>query len=328
MRTCKECGAQLVRKGPGPWPTYCSAACRARRGNRKAREDGRYAEQLAKRSARLQAERVANSRPCPYCGDPMANPRRVQCGKAECKRLWTNERGRAWRRKDKAEAGRSYGRTFTFTYECVCETCGRSWKGSKAQARFCSSACSNHARSFLAACEQCGRSWTSKTPNVRWCSRECERASHFSTELLPRRPPPWWTRRISIPARPPRRWYAGQCRRCSTWFVSEQPANSYCSRRCSRADSKDRHRARKKDAFVAPVYRQKVFERDHWVCQLCRRKVNRNATAPHPRAPVIDHVIPLNRGGMHEPANVQCAHFICNSIKSDRGGDEQLALIG
>ena len=76
------------------------------------------------------------------------------------------------------------------------------------------------------------------------------------------------------------------------------------------------------------MYRQKVFERDHWVCQLCRRKVNRTATAPHPKAPVIDHVIPLNKGGTHEPANVQCAHFICNSIKGDRGGGEQLALIG
>ena len=326
MGTCKECGAQLVRKGPGPRPTYCSATCRAKRSYRKAREDGRYAEQLAKQSERLRAERVANARPCPYCGDPMTHPRRVQCGKAECKRLWTNERNRAWQRKYKAETGRSYARTFA--YECVCETCGRSWKASQAQARFCSIACSNHARSFPVACEQCGRSWTSKTSKVRWCSQECEHASHFSTELLPWRPEPWWARRAPVPVRRPRRWYAGRCRRCCTWFVSEQPANSYCSRRCGNADGKDRRRARKKNAFVEPVYRQKVFERDRWVCQLCRRRVNRNATAPHPRAPVIDHVIPLNKGGTHEPANVQCAHFICNSIKSDRGGGEQLALIG
>jgi len=37
--------------------------------------------------------------------------------------------------------------------------------------------------------------------------------------------------------------------------------------------------------------------------------------APHPLSMSIDHIIPLSRGGTHEPDNVQLAHFICNSIK-------------
>lgn len=49
---------------------------------------------------------------------------------------------------------------------------------------------------------------------------------------------------------------------------------------------------------------------------------------PHPRAAVLDHVIPLARGGTHEPANVRTACFLCNSIKGDGGGNEQLMLIG
>lgn len=126
------------------------------------------------------------------------------------------------------------------------------------------------------------------------------------------------------------RWVMGWCRRCAEAFViadNRMPAG-YCSLRCQRRDSKDRRRARKRAAYVAPVSRRKVFERDGWRCGLCGKAVLRTAVAPHPRAPVIDHVIPLARGGTHEPANVQTAHFLCNSIKSDRGGGEQLMLIG
>ncbi|MEU1240059.1 HNH endonuclease [Micromonospora parva] len=86
--------------------------------------------------------------------------------------------------------------------------------------------------------------------------------------------------------------------------------------------SKQRYRARKKDAYVADVSPSRIYERDGWRCQLCRRKVQRDETAPHPLAPVLDHIIPLAagvaKGGVHAPHNVQCAHFLCNSIKRDR----------
>ena len=95
-----------------------------------------------------------------------------------------------------------------------------------------------------------------------------------------------------------------------------------------RAVAKAKRRAVKKSAFVENVYRRKVFERDGWRCQLCRKPVKRDAVVPHPKAPVLDHIIPLAAGGTHEPANVQCAHYLCNSLKGDRGGGEQLLLIG
>lgn len=71
-----------------------------------------------------------------------------------------------------------------------------------------------------------------------------------------------------------------------------------------------------------------VFERDRWTCQLCGKKIKRDAEVPHPLAPTIDHIIPLADDGTHEPANCQAAHFACNSRKRDRGGGEQLALVG
>lgn len=71
------------------------------------------------------------------------------------------------------------------------------------------------------------------------------------------------------------------------------------------------------------VYRSKIFERDGWRCQLCRKPVRRTAVVPHPLAPTLDHIVPLAAGGLHEPANVQTAHFICNSVRG-AGGVAQL----
>ncbi|MFI9244157.1 HNH endonuclease [Streptomyces sp. NPDC053086] len=152
-------------------------------------------------------------------------------------------------------------------------------------------------------CGDCGHRWIDRSPNPS-CARCRERARA-------------------------RRWVAGWCARCGESFVIvDQLAARYCSKRCARSAAKEKRRALQRDAFVAPVQRAKVFERDGWRCRLCGKTVLRTAVVPHPRAPVIDHVIPLARGGTHEPSNVQTAHFLCNSIKSDRGGGEQLMLIG
>jgi len=70
-------------------------------------------------------------------------------------------------------------------------------------------------------------------------------------------------------------------------------------------------------AYVQPVYRSRVFKRDRYECQLCGQPMDMSVTAPQPFAPTIDHIIPIARGGTHEPANVQSAHFICNSRKRD-----------
>jgi len=127
-----------------------------------------------------------------------------------------------------------------------------------------------------------------------------------------------------------KRWYAGRCRCCGEWFIHDQPTTETCSKRCLRKLTKAKYRAAKMAAFVAPVSPRKTFERDKWICQLCRKPVARTAVAPHPLAPVVDHIVPLGggAGGKHEPANVQCAHFLCNSRKGARGGGEQLLLIG
>ena len=70
-----------------------------------------------------------------------------------------------------------------------------------------------------------------------------------------------------------------------------------------------------------------VFQRDKWRCHLCGKKVPRTATAPDPRAPSLDHVVPLALGGTHTRANVALAHLGCNIAKGTRPAGEQLALV-
>lgn len=131
------------------------------------------------------------------------------------------------------------------------------------------------------------------------------------------------------------RFVSAQCAICGEWFIGDRQqhfnrgngASARCSDRCTRRAGKDTRRARKRDAYVADVNRRRVFESDGWRCHICGKRVKRTATAPDPMAPTIDHVIPLARGGTHEPSNCRTAHFGCNSSKSDAGGGEQMLLL-
>lgn len=50
-----------------------------------------------------------------------------------------------------------------------------------------------------------------------------------------------------------------------------------------------------------------VFERDGWICGICGKAVE--------DSPVLDHIIPISRGGTHTRENTQCAHAACNCSK-------------
>lgn len=119
---------------------------------------------------------------------------------------------------------------------------------------------------------------------------------------------------------------AGSCVCCGTYFVSPaahlDKAALYCSPACAKRIGKDRYRARKRSAFVESFGPVEIFERDRWTCKLCGRRVKRSAKPPDPKAPVVDHIVPLaagpENGGVHARWNAQCAHFLCNSTKSAR----------
>jgi 5-methylcytosine-specific restriction endonuclease McrA len=225
----------------------------------------------------------------------MTGARRKQCGRPDCKRAFNADRMRDYQRRYKAEHGhyqtRLYDRGKKRQYAISCQRCGREAVVTKRTARYCSHAC--------------------------W--HQAKHARHTQIELAGK-PIQYAPRPQAVTVLKPlrRRWFGACCPMCSTWFVTDNPRDQNCSPRCGRRAAKDKRRALERNAFVAPVNRTEVYERDQWTCQLCRELVARTEVVPHPQAPTIDHVVPLARGGTHEPANVQLAHFHCNSIKSDR----------
>lgn len=243
---------------------------------------------------------------------------------------------RAYQQAYKAEHG-DYA-TRKYRYDRICEGCGESFTNRESKARFCSKACSNRTRSMSHTCAACGHVWESGRTGGRFCSDECrdmhQRAA-LAQIVLHSAPIPraefLAATRILPPLR--KRWYAGQCLHCGAWFIHDQPQTVTCTTRCARKIGKAKRRAVLLAAFVAPVSRRKIFERDGWRCQLCGKPVKRDAVVPHPLAPTIDHIVPVRPPagapkGTHEPANVHCAHYRCNNLKNNRGGGEQLLLIG
>ncbi|MGW0626438.1 HNH endonuclease [Streptomyces sp. NPDC002758] len=96
-----------------------------------------------------------------------------------------------------------------------------------------------------------------------------------------------------------------------------------------RRDRYHRRRAQKRNTSSGePVILSEIAERDGWRCHLCGDPVDPELSWPDPLSPSLDHVVPLSLGGPHTPENVRLAHLSCNSAKGNRGGEEQLLLVG
>ena len=64
---------------------------------------------------------------------------------------------------------------------------------------------------------------------------------------------------------------------------------------------------------------KKIILKTQNVCGICGQPVDKKLKAPDPMSPVIDHIIPISKGG-HPSAmeNLQLAHWSCNRQKSDK----------
>ncbi|MFE2041664.1 HNH endonuclease [Streptomyces sp. NPDC059477] len=144
----------------------------------------------------------------------------------------------------------------------------------------------------LAVCEACGSSYRQLRRTQRWCSQSC---------AGPNKPGSGPRGGLSPEARERQRLY---------WQAKNR-----------------RRRAAKRGGVSEQYTLAAIAARDRFVCRLCRRRVAMKQVVPHPKAPTIDHVIPVCEGGDDTRANVQLACFRCNSVKGPRGS-QQLALIG
>lgn len=251
-------------------------------------------------------------RTCPRCAEPFT-PRRggkpqLYCS-PEC------------RKNGRPTAKRS----------AICAQCGASFvptPGAKHQ-RFCDVKCkakannTRHRRALLPlrdtapvpqTCPQCGDSFLPKNRNRVYCyGKFCAQAAYQSRKAAGD------ARRVVARSVP--------CDGCGTAFTAVYPSARWCSKGCA-----NRHwgnvRARQRGQLSSAKYTDlEIFERDGWRCHLCRKPIRRDLPRLDPDGATIDHLIPIARGGLDEPANVAAAHWKCNRAKGIRAMGEQLALI-
>lgn len=116
-----------------------------------------------------------------------------------------------------------------------------------------------------------------------------------------------------------------ECDCCGQAFLANKRRWRYCSRDCflaykNRANWKhyQARRARLREAHVETFDRTEIFDRDGWVCQICREPIDPGARFPDPKSVSLDHIIPIARGGKHERTNAQTACLGCNVRKGAR----------
>lgn len=115
------------------------------------------------------------------------------------------------------------------------------------------------------------------------------------------------------------------CSCCGAYFVKKSKTQKYCSVECAnRADnSKKDHRLDGK-IIDDDITLERLMIRDNCTCALCGGLIDTTdyiikdgVFIAGNMYPSIDHVLPIAKGGLHSWDNVQLAHRICNSIKSD-----------
>lgn len=79
-----------------------------------------------------------------------------------------------------------------------------------------------------------------------------------------------------------------------------------------RADRQGPHR-------VAFEKNKKILMKTQNTCGICGKPIDKSFKAPHPLSPVVDHMVPINKGGHPSSIeNLQLAHWTCNRQKSDK----------
>lgn len=223
-----------------------------------------------------------------------------------------------------------------------CEFCGSEYKsylGGKSiamghKSRFCSRECMAKHREenakpkfsnvFLLVCQVCQRSFYSNNCLRRHCSDACRIATNRKSARES-------NLRLSGVDKSARK-----CKCCGSVF---KPAygvkkRDFCSSSCakrffSRLRCKThRRRARSYGVKYEHVNPISVFDRDGWRCKLCGVKTPKELRGTiDQRAPELDHIVPLSKGGAHSYENTQCLCRKCNGAKGNKPLG-QLLLIG
>jgi len=220
-----------------------------------------------------------------------------------------------------------------------CAICGAAFPKTKSIRLYCSKYCYKRA-GYLAkrgpikarGCAECGAPLPTPTrkgdrSDHVYCSTRCTRVADYRrnrTVINARNN----TRHASTH---PRRH--ATCKGCAVRFLAKRVDSKFCSGVCfwkwfshtpsrvvaQRAQASKRGALKRGASLVERIDARVVFARDGWRCQLCGADTARAELGKrHPRAPTMDHIIPLALGGEHSYRNIQCACLRCNLRKGAR----------
>lgn len=274
----------------------------------------------------------------------------------ECRKVHLSERMRTQQPGARERACRDCGGRFVGPHNARCENCRETHKRTRWAhfngLRHAREAAERAARRPTRHCLKCSGE-IADPRRTRYCSKECARSApnHPLPSLCPECGGPTGVRRkYCTPehARAARRRRdlarAGTtpedvdtCKRCHGPKAARPGSRAgrlYCEicrpivEREAVRRAKQRRKARERQVDHEDYTLEEIAARDRYKCGICRRKVHMHLAVPHKSAPTIDHVLPLADGGHDVRANVRLAHFICNSLRGNRGGPVQLALVG
>lgn len=210
-----------------------------------------------------------------------------------------------------------------------CVICGAEALRTGPRQKYCSGTCSHvakreqqrhtHGRTRLAGtvflCAVCGtQAQRDSFGRGRYCSVSCRK----QYELARKRERNGYTNVIGA---------LFICAICHTLSPRLMGGQIYCSHDCKSLVAYRRRARWSKDQQGMPYTRRSIFERDHWRCQSCWKRVRDNVPLLHPSRSTIDHIVPLSLGGKECASNVHTLCWPCNHAKGARiGRNDQLRL--
>ena len=202
----------------------------------------------------------------------------------------------------------------------VCPICNNEFQANRSESAYCSISCKEAATFKI--CAYCGcvyQNGSYSKIHSRYCSSECKNKAHNKAKS---------ERYIPKPA------FGKVCKYCRKSYQTNRTMQQYCSTECRQAvdrlrklESNHRRIILERTSVIENVDRAEIYNRDGWICQICGKRVDPLLRFPHLLSATLDHILPLANGGTHEKKNVQLAHLICNSRKSNTQPD-QLRLFG
>lgn len=230
--------------------------------------------------------------------------------------------------------------------ETLCRGCGLVMNVNRSDHVWCSKRCHGRGENWTARrvthCVHCGQGLPAGSDiRRRYCSDRCKAARSDAAARADGRFERWYQITLERSRKPK---FTTACVVCGGSFETNRAAK-YCSNRCSAKASYEarknsaeykaarlgydqRRRARKRTTGEIEIFSAaEIFSRDKYRCHCCGVKCKPNVVVPHLLAPTLDHLVPLAEGGAHTRANIATACFHCNSVKGERGGGEQLAVI-